>query len=381
VLLNGGSARPYMAMRMPQFGDHVGSLAEGLAACDGVRPNSDAAEVQSTDELTTAGRTLIGADGLNCISCHVFSRAPIAGTPGPNITDFAERLRYEWWRTYVMDPTRMKPGTRMPLFFATGQGQNTKVFNGDAQKQIDAMWAYFSLGFAAPAPEGLPKPGSGGFALKPETRPIVMRTFLKDAGARGIAVGYPAPANGMATHFAFDATAVRLISAWTGDFLDAGGAWASRGGNISGGRGETVWEAEAGMPLRIVGKDEKPGVRWPKEQGAEAGAVFGGYVLEADGTPRFQYRIGAGVGTGDDALQVEERFVPATGPEFIARREWVIANHRGRTIELRTGRNEARAGAENAGIAASDVGDDKRFMIRPKSDASVKVVVDLLRRK
>ena len=69
-----------------------------------------------------AGRLLAGEGGLNCVTCHFFGDLPAAGVPGPDITAFAERLRYAWWRDYVLDPPRFKPGTRMPLFYYTGRG-------------------------------------------------------------------------------------------------------------------------------------------------------------------------------------------------------------------------------------------------------------------
>jgi hypothetical protein len=154
VLTEGGRARPYMSTRMPQFGAaHVGNLNTMLAASEGIVAGADAPGPKSTDELTLAGRRLVGEAGLNCISCHTYA-GKTAGTAGPEMTEFAGRIRYEWWKPYILAPARFKPGTRMTAFFEDGRGKIADVFGGDPDRQIDALWSYFAAGKAAPAPEG-----------------------------------------------------------------------------------------------------------------------------------------------------------------------------------------------------------------------------------
>lgn len=302
VLGKGAKARPYMAARMPVFGAaHTDGLAARLAQSEGVWPNSDADEPRINDELTQAGRRLVGEKGLNCISCHVVGNNPPAGTPGPDITAFAARLRYEWWSDYIHAPARFKPGTRMPAFFESGSSNISDVFSGDPVAQADALWAYFTLGEFAPPPDGLIP--EGGFKIKVGARPMVLRTFLREAGSRGIAVGFPTTMGGM--HFAFDAERVRLVDAWKGDFLDASGAWAGRGGNVVGGQGPSTWKAPAG-PAIIVSADKPKD--WPVESGRDAGMKFRGYRLDAAGVPTFTYTIASGT-TG---IEVAERFEPTT---------------------------------------------------------------------
>lgn len=309
VFLNAGRARPYMGTRMPQFAPaFMSSMPAYLASCEGVWAERDREEPKPTDEISQAGRKLVGDKGLNCISCHVFARFPAAGTPGPNITDFAERIRYDWWNVYVRDPVRWKPGTRMPQFYVTGKGQITDVLGGDPQQQIDALWAYLSLSSFAPPPEGLQT--KGGDMLKVGDRPIVFRVFLADAGSRGIAVGFP-----QGTHFAFDANAVRLVSAWKGEFLDTSAAWKNRGGMIAGGRGNTEWKSPNGPAFALGTPDA-----WPTATGADAGCHFKGYTLDKAGVPTFEYEIKS----GKASLNVHERFLPATKPGALLRREFVL---------------------------------------------------------
>ena len=67
-------------------------------------------------------------------------------------------------------------------------GTVTSVQGGDSVKQSDAMWAYFNLGEFMPLPDGLAKPE--GFVLTVGTKPVVMRTYLRDAGVRGLCQSY-----------------------------------------------------------------------------------------------------------------------------------------------------------------------------------------------
>ncbi|MCC6661603.1 MAG: c-type cytochrome [Phycisphaerales bacterium] len=303
VLLSAARARPYMATRMPQFGEaRVGTLAAALAETGGIFPDSDAREPEASNERVAAGRTLVGDKGMNCISCHTFGDAPPAGTPGPDITKFAARLRHGWFDAYIMDPQRFKPGTKMTAFYHTLDGKGTvkDVFGGEPAAQRDALWAYFTLGEFAPEPEGLPRAGGDGLAITIGDRPVVFRAFLKDAGSRGIAVGYPAAMGGL--HFAFDAEACRLVDAWRGDFLDATGAWKNRGGQIVGGRGGVVWAAPGGPAIRVISAPDS----------LSAGpARFLGYSLDGQGVPTFRYAFGP--------VQVEECFKPEPGGGAVLR--------------------------------------------------------------
>ncbi|MBK7405268.1 MAG: c-type cytochrome [Phycisphaerales bacterium] len=191
VLGDGARARPYMNARMPVFASpHAPALVDELAQTDGVWPGSDAREPESNDRMVQAGLKLVGDGGLNCIACHAFADKPPVGLPGPNIAQFGERLRYDWFKRYIHAPPRFKPGTRMPSFFLTGQSPITTVLAGDTDKQTDAMWDYFSLGeLFMPTPEGVM--AEGGMALQVKDRPMVLRTFLKGVGSRGIAIGFP----------------------------------------------------------------------------------------------------------------------------------------------------------------------------------------------
>jgi len=65
------------------------------------------------------------------------------------------RLREDWFRRYMLAPNEYRPGTRMPLSLPDGKSVITTVLDGDANRQIDAMWLYLSQGKAANKPTGL----------------------------------------------------------------------------------------------------------------------------------------------------------------------------------------------------------------------------------
>jgi len=350
VLENAGRARPYMAARMPQFGArNVSHIAEGFGLIEGVWPNSAVGEPPSDDDTVQAGRKLAGITGLNCISCHVVGDNAPAGTPGPDMTMFASRLRYEWWMDYVHAPGRFKPGTRMPAFYENGTGTVTAVYGGDSIKQTNALWSYFNLGQFMPVPEGIAKPE--GFVIKVGSRPMVMRSFMRDAGSRGIAVGFPDALGGI--HFSFDAAKVRLVEAWQGTFLNASGAWAGRGGNVTGGQGSEVWEAPAGPAVVIAPTEPK---EWPRTVGKDAGYSFKGYRLDERGFPTFEYEVTA---SDDSKVQVAERF--ESTPEKKIKRTFEFTGLKDGAkafVHAGKGFEEAAAGSSGSTVTTSKTGDD-----------------------
>jgi len=285
LLLGKGRSRPYLATRMPSYAkEHVSDLVVGLAHLSGVRPDSDLRSPESSDAMVVTGRALMGRDALGCLACHVYGDYPPSGSPGPAITQFAERLRYEWFRSFMRNPQRYRPGSRMPDFGIAGLSTLDRVYEGDMQRQLDAMWAYFELGEFMPLPDSVEL--DQGQRLVVGERPMVMRCFLESAGSRAIAVGTP-----LGVHYAFDARLLKLVEVWQGDFLDPSGSWSGRGGNTLGGRGTTVWSAlpDEEPPLRLYRAGEEVSVEASLTEDEKADYSFGGYRLDADGAPTFLF--------------------------------------------------------------------------------------------
>jgi mono/diheme cytochrome c family protein len=147
VLVEEGRARPWMSLRMPQFGaKNVSRLAEGLVALDGAEVEDTPHTVTLDREGMAAGRKLIAKDALACVSCHDLAGVANTGTRGPDLASMSRRVRYEWYRRWLEQPQREAPGTRMPTIFTHGRSPLDKILGGKPDAQAEAMWGYLSQG-------------------------------------------------------------------------------------------------------------------------------------------------------------------------------------------------------------------------------------------
>jgi mono/diheme cytochrome c family protein len=311
VLTGGARARPWMALRMPQFGDaNVGRLPDQVDAAEGAEADDAVYKTPLTAAKIEAGRTLIGKSAFGCISCHDLAGIPNTGTRGPDLAGMNQRVRYEWYQRWLEQPQRIQPGTRMPQVFTDGKSLLPTVLNGDAAAQADALWGYLSLGPGLPMPDGIGPPK--GMAITVKDKPYLLRTFMPDAGSRAVAVGFPSGVSA-----AFDAHTCRLAYAWTGQFLDASPVWDGRGGNPAHVLGPHIWNAPAGCPVAATPSNEPPdfaarakdpdfGAPLPEGQLFKGVQLvhFDGYDLDKEGAPTFRYHLQAGT---DDRLGVSER--------------------------------------------------------------------------
>jgi cbb3-type cytochrome oxidase cytochrome c subunit len=311
VLSSAGRARPWMGLRMPQFGEpQVGKLPEALAALEGTDPEDTVHKVALTSSKIEAGRFLVGKNAFGCISCHDLAGSVGGGTRGPDLAGMNQRVRHEWYLRWLEQPQRMQPGTRMPSIFTNGKSLLTKVFDGHADAQADAIWAYLSLGPGLPLPEGMGPPK--GLVLAVEERPVLLRTFMPDAGARAVAVGYPGGVS-----VAFDAATCRLAYGWSGNFLDASPVWDNRGGAPAKMLGPRFWTAPVGCPVGLSTSAAPPDFAARAKDPAFGGPVpegklhdgpnllhFDGYSTDREGVPTFRYHLEQG---GDDKVDVSER--------------------------------------------------------------------------
>ncbi|MBN9119770.1 MAG: c-type cytochrome [Planctomycetes bacterium] len=301
ILTQSGRARPWMQLRMPQYGEpNVGFLPEAIASLEGTVPDDTVHVVGRTAAKIAAGRTIIGKGGLGCISCHDIGGVANTGTRGPDLSTINQRVRYEWYERWLSQPLRMAPGTRMPQAFIEGKSTLKTVFDGDPHEQAEAMWAYLALGRGLPLPDGLEPPK--GLVIAVRDRPEILRTFMPDAGAKAIAVGYPGYVS-----LAFSADQCRLAYAWAGNFLDASPVWNNRGGAPAKLLGQKFWTAPAGHPWGLTADAKSPpdfparannpafGLPLPLEPAriydGPMAVQFDGYSLDRDGRPTFRYRL------------------------------------------------------------------------------------------
>jgi len=299
VLLNKGTARPYMATRMPQFGKaNVEPLLDAFAKAD-ARPGQQSEDAVPPSQTLPArdvnyGRKLVGTEGLSCISCHVFAGHKSLGIPAMDLTLMTRRVKKDWFHRYLLDPPSLRPGTRMPAFWPEGKSSRQDILGGDSDRQIGAVWAYLSLGKEAGLPAGLIQ---GKMELVASNEALIYRHFIQGAGTRAIAVGYPEKAN-----LAFDAHELRLALLWQGPFIDAAKHRSGRGDGFGNPLGYNILKMPSGAPFAMLGD---PSTKWPEKTGQNAGYHMRGYRLDSTRRPVFQYSF--------EGLQIEDYPVAISG--------------------------------------------------------------------
>ena len=193
-----------------------------------------------------------------------------------------ERLKKDWFHNYMVNPNKYRPGTRMPTSFPEGVSSlPTKVLDGTAETQIEAIWVYLSDGKAATLPLGMNKQS---IPLIPRGEAIIYRNFIQGAGTRAIGVGFPEHA-----HLAFDANDIRLAMLWQGAFIDAGRHWNGRGEGFQPPSGDSVLHLPTGVSFYVLAKDDEA---WPTKSAKDLGYQFKGYRLTDDQRPTFLYSFG-----------------------------------------------------------------------------------------
>ncbi len=288
VLLNKGTSRPYMATRMPQFGQaNVAPVLSALIKADS-SAKSEAPPEPARPNLTSPaaapghnagyGRKLVGTEGFSCISCHLFAQHKSLGIPAMDLTMMTRRLKKDWFHQYLLDPPSLRPGTRMPTFWPEGKSARKEILDADTDRQIDAIWAYLSLGKEAGLPPGLVQ---GKMELVASNEAVIYRNFIQGAGPRAIGVGYPEKAN-----LAFDANDLRLALIWQGPFIDAARHRNGRGDGFEGPLGYNVLKMPAGSPFAVLSDTTS---KWPEAAGKKAGYQMRGYRLDAKRRPAFLY--------------------------------------------------------------------------------------------
>lgn len=304
VLVQGKRVRPWMQLRMPQYGEpNVGKLPDTLALLEGTVPDDAIDKVALSPEKLATGRAIVGKAGFGCISCHDIAGIPNTGTRGPDLATINQRVRYDWYERWLHQPLRMSPGTKMPQAFVDNKSLLPTFYNADPKQQAQAVWAYLSLGPGLPLPDGMEPPK--GLIVAVKDRPEVLRTFLPEAGSKAITVGYPEGVS-----LAFSADQARLAFAWSGNYLDLSPVWNNRGGNPAKVLGPKFWTAPPGHPWGLTANPATPpdflaranhpafGAPYPLEparffDGPRA-VRFDGFAIDPSGRPTFRYTLAEG---------------------------------------------------------------------------------------
>ncbi len=260
-VLNGDKekrARPYVQTVMPAYPGHAKAISEMLLHTD---KKTNAIHLAEVSENLEAGKKILGTQGgANCITCHHWGKQKSLGIPGLDISSLDQRLKPEWFRSYLLKPSSYRPGTLMPSFWPNGRSSIPEILKGDTEKQIATIWKYIAEGTGTP--EGFPNLTGGKFELKPTTHPIVQRSFFEGVGTKTIVVGFPE-----GIHLAYDGDKARPAKIWRGAFFDAYSTWFMRMAPFEKPLSDDVFT-------------------FPNPEEARR---FRGYTLDKDGVPTFLF--------------------------------------------------------------------------------------------
>ncbi len=278
VLEGKSEIRPFMTIRMPRYpAKETTPLPELFSKADQYQKITEATVFGDQKGLATEGRKLINN---GCIQCHQLLDEKLPSVVGVDLAGMSKRVHPEWFRDFLLDPASLKTRTRMPTFFPDGKSSNPDILDGKVDRQIAAIWAYLKEIDKHPLPEKILAAQSRDTELVPEKHPILIRTFMKEAGTHAIAVGFPEK-----IHYAFNAENVQLSQLWKGRFLDAKGTWYER-------------FTPPALPLgkNLISMPAKPSFAflknlkqdWPTENNR---IQFLGYRLDKQKIPTFLYRL------------------------------------------------------------------------------------------
>ena len=313
VLFDGESVRPYMSVRMPQYGtSNLHHLPDLFAHMDILEspamkipsPESDTESEREREKLLRkAGQELLGDKGLNCINCHNFNGKPAPVNKGIDLMTSYQRLQPGWFNSFLRNPGAFRPRILMPTAWSNGIASHKTILDGNTDMQIESIWYYLSLGTSAADPPGIRWVNT---KLVVGNEAMIHRGRSRVAGFRGIAVGLPEKLS-----YAFNAETGTMSALWQGDFV--GVNWNGQGSGDFNPAREPIALAQdvsfaqladenAAWPLMpVMTKDARtnPDPLYPKNHGYQ----FRGYFLGGSSIPTFMYRSGT--------IEIEDRSTAA----------------------------------------------------------------------
>ncbi len=281
VLVQAAVARPYLNVRMPRFGATVADQVVDLFVHTDDLPSVGDIEMPNQNDSRRAGRDLAGVDGMACITCHSFKGTKTGAMGGMDLTLPGQRLTRDWFHHYMRQPQRFRPGTLMPDFWPEGHSSKPDILDGDANKQIEALWVFLSDGYSIGTPKGVHREPMRLLATEAEA--VMLRRSYPGIGKRGIGVGYPKGVN-----LVFNAEQLCLAMIWKGDFADPAGVWLSQGhGNV-----RPMARQQIRFPnqpqVQLLQDARSP---WPDSGERSPVHAFKGYRLDSQRRPTFLYEV------------------------------------------------------------------------------------------
>jgi mono/diheme cytochrome c family protein len=134
--------RPWLGTRMPAFPAYAKPIAEGLSRIHGFVPSAPV-EIEVDPVLAEIGKSLVGAEGFGCTTCHgIGDQQPAAAfeVGAVNFKLVPERLREGYYHRWMDNPAGVTPGSKMPRYAEGNESQRGDILDGDARRQYEAIW-------------------------------------------------------------------------------------------------------------------------------------------------------------------------------------------------------------------------------------------------
>ncbi|HEY0552378.1 MAG TPA: cytochrome c, partial [Verrucomicrobiae bacterium] len=145
----------WISARMPSFKSRAKLIAEAMAMQQGYPPTTPTEDPIDQEEAKI-GRKMAGKDGgLSCISCHGVNDLPaleVFESEGINFGLTSARLLKPYFFRWMRNPLAIDPQTKMPAYFEDGKSALTDYYDGDGEKQINALYQYLRAGENMVAP-------------------------------------------------------------------------------------------------------------------------------------------------------------------------------------------------------------------------------------
>jgi mono/diheme cytochrome c family protein len=347
IFTEGSTARrPSMTIRMPSYPkEAIADIVQWLPKADQADVAAEARVFSVAQETAQIGRELVNT---GCVECHPFRGESLPGAVGIDLHGIHLQVQPAWFLEFVRDPGTVKPRTRMPTFFPDGRSHRPDLLDGDVAAQVGAIWHYLKT--CDPLPAKIIEANSRNFELVPADRPLLLRTFLRDAGNHAIAVGLPGRLN-----FAWDAERVRLATAWKGRFLDARSTWFERFAPPAEPLAEKVIQFPVDPCFQLADQAVAFDGSSSSTKGVRPAISFDGFRLDRDGYPTFLYHVGS--------WNVEDRL--EADPSLALRRILVVRQ----SDRENSGQTErdlhwiAHAGKELQRVSATSVVDEQGMSV------------------
>ncbi len=153
--------RPWLKVRMPTFKfntAHLNALVEYFNALDKAEfPFQEKVDLSLTGDEQAAAEKMFSKDVFDCQKCHVVRGQMPSGSPetwAPDLARARAKLRPQWMIEWIKNPSKMKPGTKMPTFFDPSNYENSgppDILGGNEDEQIRVL-RNFLMTLANPEP-------------------------------------------------------------------------------------------------------------------------------------------------------------------------------------------------------------------------------------